>query len=235
MKQPSTPLIENFGVTSSDVNTIWNFAGPNPVMFLCAGAIAVVWIVTLSVSSAGRDNFIVSVVFVCLFAIFFAWLLSLMLDLVLDLCWPTYARLSHYRKALKQYRAELVEYEAWVRRQAIIFWKSLSGIAFERELGRLFQKADFKVYRTPRTADGGVDLILERSGRRTVVQCKARASKVGISTARELVASMIDFKAEAGIIAVTSGVTKPVLDYIAGKNIEIYDLGRIIELHRRLD
>ena len=67
------------------------------------------------------------------------------------------------------------------------------------------------------------------------MQCKARASKVGISTARELVASMIDFKAEAGIIAVTSGVTKPVLDYIAHKNIEIYDLGRIIELHRRLD
>jgi hypothetical protein len=45
---------------------------------------------------------------------------------------------------------------------------------------------------------------------------------------------MIDFKAQEGIIAATSGVTKPVLEYITGKNIEIFDIGRILELQRQL-
>jgi HJR/Mrr/RecB family endonuclease len=153
--------------------------------------------------------------------------------------WPQYRRVAQfhaaqtmYHRDLAEYNALLAEYNAWVLRQQEQFWRSLGGLPFEHELGQLFKKIGYQVTTTSHTADGGVDLILERSGQRIVVQSKSHASKVGIATARELVASMIDFRAQKGILAVTSGVTKPVAEYIKGRNIEIYDLHHIISLQR---
>lgn len=44
---------------------------------------------------------------------------------------------------------------------------------------------------------------------------------------------MIDFKASRGILAVTSGVTKPVREYVTSKNIQVLDLTEIIRLQRQ--
>ena len=160
------------------------------------------------------------------------WASCFALHRVLLSTWPQYQSVAQFHAAQAKYRSDLAEYNALVLRRQEQFWRSLDGISFERELGRLFKKIGYQVDMTPHTADGGVDLILEHSGQRTVVQCKAYASKVGIATARELVASISDFGAQKGILAVTSGVTKPVADYVKGRNIEIYDLHHILSLQR---
>lgn len=243
MERPIEPSPEEFSVPRRDISTVPDFNNSKKIMAWCAfGLITAAEIaqgLSISVADWGKNfvGYVTAGFFEALIGFIPASILSLLLcflfDRALRLAWPRYKRLSQYRKAIREYRQRSSAYQLWVRQQTEQYWKSLSGIAFEHAVGALFQKAGFHVRKTPATGDGGVDLILERSGRRTVVQCKAHASKVGISTARELVASMIDFKAQEGIIAARSGVTKPVQDYIVGKNIEVFDLSRIIELQRQ--
>jgi restriction system protein len=90
----------------------------------------------------------------------------------------------------------------------------------------------YDVSHTPRTGDGGVDLLARKNGRLTVVQCKAHNKRIPIGVARELAASMSDFKASDAIIACYEGVTKPVEEYIKGKRISVLALPQIVELQR---
>jgi HJR/Mrr/RecB family endonuclease len=154
---------------------------------------------------------------------------------------PTFRRASQYRAAMEDYRKAVAEYKNWVaaqererlRRQEQ-YWRGLSGLAFENELARLFRGLGYTVSQTPRTGDGGVDLILRKDDRVTVVQCKAHDKKIPIGVARELVASIQDFNAHDAIIACLEGVTKPVQQYIATKPIRVIDVRGILSLQRGL-
>jgi restriction system protein len=115
----------------------------------------------------------------------------------------------------------------------VAFWRLLSGIAFEKELGALFKMMGDIVKETPRSGDGGVDLLLSMNGQLTVVQCKAHNKRIPIGTARELSASLLDFKANDAIIACFEGVTKPVVKYIMDKPIKVLTVDDIVEIQRK--
>jgi Restriction endonuclease len=155
---------------------------------------------------------------------------------------PSFRRASQFRSAMDAYRKNAAKYEQWIAEQQKAywrgqeaFWRGLSGVGFERELARLFRRLGYQVSETPQTGDGGVDLILRRDGRVTVVQCKAHDKKIPIGVARELIASMQDFHAHDAIIACLEGVTKPVQQYIATKPIRIIDVRDILSLQKSLN
>lgn len=112
------------------------------------------------------------------------------------------------------------------------YWESLSGIAFERELGKLYRAQGYSVKSTPTSGDQGVDLILTKNGKTTVVQCKAHKSPIGPSVARELFGSMHHFKADNAILACTGGFTDGVIKFARGKPISLisaWDIARMAE------
>ena len=245
MDKPEPPVPGQFGVTAADVASIPDWANSDKLRVRCTLGLVLANEIWNAATLSPQDwlqhwgGYLVAGVGIAIYsaipAMLAAWLICWLLDRALRIIWPRYARLSRFRNAEQIYRKQLWESESRLARRREQFWRSLDGISFERELGRLFARMGYAVSATPRTGDGGVDLVLERGGKRTVVQCKAHVSKVGISTARELIASMIDFRAHSGIIAAKSGVTKPVLEYIRGKNIEIYDLREIINLQRKYE
>jgi restriction endonuclease Mrr len=154
---------------------------------------------------------------------------------------PNFSKYVSYRRAFDLYILEkrahdnqVAEHEARIIRRQEAYWRSLSGLQFEREMGNLFHAMGYSVKHTPVTADGGVDLVLEKVGKRTVVQCKAHNKKISIEVARQLVASMLDFKAQSGIIACFDGATKPVVSYVAEREITILGIKDIVEITRRL-
>jgi Holliday junction resolvase len=147
---------------------------------------------------------------------------------------PAFRRALQYRSAMDGYHKNVAEYEHWIAAQEEAYWRGLSGVAFENELARLFRGVGYKVSATPPTGDGGIDLILRKDGRVTVVQCKAHDRKIPIGVARELIASMQDFNAHDAIIACLEGVTKPVQQYIATKPIRVIDVRDILLLQRSL-
>ena len=107
------------------------------------------------------------------------------------------------------------------RRKLRDFWMSLSGIEFERELASLYRHQGYIVQFTPTSGDQGVDLIMSKNDKTTVVQCKSHKYPVGPAVARELFGSMIHFEADNAILACTGGFTHGVWEFVEGKQIEL--------------
>jgi len=147
-------------------------------------------------------------------------------------------RSNEFRKALKydrvfsKYEKAQQEYDRWHIMRQEQFWRSLDGHSFENAVGNLFIKMGYDVEATPRTGDGGVDLILRNGSEKTIVQCKAHNKKIPIGTARELSAALRDFNADRAIIACLEGVTRPVVEYIQDKPIRVMDVGELVRLQR---
>ncbi len=134
---------------------------------------------------------------------------------------PGFAAFCRLKRAQGAYTASVAKYRLWQARTLTEFWCSLPGTAFEREVGRLYQALGYQVRLTPGTADGGIDVVLERNGAVTAVQCKSYRKKVGVSVGRELVTSAKDIGADQMIIACTYGVSEPLKRYAREKGIEI--------------
>ena len=133
-----------------------------------------------------------------------------------------------YYVALREARTAQLEAErAWweaeqVRRRKIReYWMSLSGIEFERELGILYKNLGYRVESTPRSGDQGIDLILRKDGKTTVVQCKSHQSPVGPAVARELLGSLVASHADNAILACTGGFTQGVEEFVRDKPITL--------------
>lgn len=107
------------------------------------------------------------------------------------------------------------------RRGLYDHWMSLGGIRFERELGTLYRHLGFYVQSTPRSGDQGIDLILRRHGKTTVVQCKAHQSPIGPSAVRELFGAMRAYGADSAVLACTGGFTRGVIEFARGKPITL--------------
>lgn len=93
---------------------------------------------------------------------------------------------------------------------------------FEELVANLLERDGWKVLLTPRSRDGGVDVIAERKDPllgllRTVWEAKRynpRTNKVGVSTIRELSASVEDNRGTKGVLVTTGLLTKGALDYV---------------------
>ena len=107
------------------------------------------------------------------------------------------------------------------RRKLREHWMSLSGAQFERELGTLYRYLGYQVKSTPTSGDQGIDLILRRGGKTTVVQCKSHKSPVGPAVVRELYGALVASKANDAILACTGGFTRGVRDFVRDKPITL--------------
>ena len=113
-------------------------------------------------------------------------------------------------------RAKQAELLAEQRRREQ-YWKSLGGIEFERELGKLYRARGYQVEFTPVSGDQGIDLILRKNGKTTVVQCKAQKRPASPNVIRDLYGSMLHHKADNAILACTGGILRQRRQVCAGE------------------
>ena len=136
------------------------------------------------------------------------------------------------RRAAERARQEAEEAR---QRKRYEHWMSLSGAEFERELGTLYRYLDYRVESTPTSGDQGIDLILSKDGRTTIVQCKSHKSPVGPAVARELLGSLVAFGADGAILACTGGFTRGVKEFVRGKPIELISASDLAALGERVE
>jgi restriction system protein len=101
----------------------------------------------------------------------------------------------------------------------------MSWQQFEALVGEAFRRKGYSVSeRGGGGADGGIDLALKKEGETFLVQCKQwKATKVGVTTVRELYGVMAAEGATGGFV-VTSGVfTDDARAFAVGRNIELLD------------
>jgi restriction system protein len=83
---------------------------------------------------------------------------------------------------------------------------SMSGDEFEEYLETLFEKLEYKVSKTKRSRDGGVDLILKRNDEITLIQAKRYqlSATVGVSAVRDVNSKKEKYKASHLVVLTTA-------------------------------
>lgn len=96
---------------------------------------------------------------------------------------------------------------------------------FERLVGEAFRLQGFRVTETGGGgADGGVDLVLNRSGEKFLVQCKQwRAYRVGVEVVRELYGVMAANGATGGFVVTSGRFTEEAKNFSSGRNVKLID------------
>lgn len=103
---------------------------------------------------------------------------------------------------------------------------------FERLVAGAFRRWGYTVsHQGLGGADGGVDLVATKNGRRTIIQCKRwQSAKVGAPEVREMFGLMLHFKADAIAVVTSGSFTRPVYDFARDKPIELIDGAKLRRL-----
>ena len=133
-------------------------------------------------------------------------------------------------RAKRETKRAQQEAERTRQRKLEEYWTSLSGIEFEEELGALYRRLGYRVESTPRTGDQGIDLILNKSGKRTIVQCKRYKDPAGPAVARELYGSLKASSAHNAVLACTAGFTQGVREFVRGKPIALISASDLVKM-----
>ena len=107
--------------------------------------------------------------------------------------------------------------------------KTLSWKEFEELMGEAYRRQGYTIIENQDLGpddqpDGGVDLVIKKSDRIFLVQCKQwRKVKVGVSVVREMYGIMTAQNAD-GVIIVTSGFfTQEAKNFVIGKSIDLIE------------
>ena len=103
--------------------------------------------------------------------------------------------------------------------------RALSWQDFERLVGEAYRRQGYVVEEVGGSEpDGGIDLLLHRQSRKTVVQCKRwKSAQVGVSLIREFYGVTVAEGAERGIFVTTGTYTADALAFARGKPLELVD------------
>ncbi|MCW4012510.1 MAG: restriction endonuclease [Candidatus Bathyarchaeota archaeon] len=114
------------------------------------------------------------------------------------------------------------------------FLENLSGAEFENLIEELVQKMGFITKTRTRGADGGIDIhavnnqpILQGD---YIIQCKRYSNPVGVAIVRDLYGVVHSRNANKGIIITNSYFTKPALDFVKDKQLELINGDKLVQL-----
>jgi len=109
-------------------------------------------------------------------------------------------------------------------------WKKLDGREFEKVVAAVYEKLGYK---TKIRVDRGIDIIAEKDGKKTFIQCK-RMDKVIPDDVRAFWGSITDLikkgEGEKGFFVTTGNFTDESYDFVKGKPIELVDGLKLEEL-----
>jgi restriction system protein len=113
--------------------------------------------------------------------------------------------------------------------------ESLRGVPwkdFEFLVAEAYRRQGFAVdFSLGKGADGGVDLVLRKSGRTSLVQCKQwKVFSVGAPVIREMFGLMTAERADEAIIVTSGKFTAEAESFAQGKPIQLVDGTRLLQL-----
>ncbi len=98
-----------------------------------------------------------------------------------------------------------------------------TGIDFENVLKDLYVLMGYDVETTKTTGDQGADLVVQKNGRRAVIQAKYYSSQVGNSAVQEVLGAIKYYNAQKGIVITNNTFTKGAIDLASANDIQLID------------
>lgn len=124
------------------------------------------------------------------------------------------------------YKSTRLNAALWKERQ---WWWTLDGWQFEQEVANVFRMNGYNAKVTKGSGDGGVDIILKKDGKTSIVQCKHYQSPVPPEPIRALWGCKDDFNADEVILVASSGITDMGARFVQNKpNFKVLNLDDII-------
>lgn len=110
--------------------------------------------------------------------------------------------------------------------------KKLTWQEFEVLVAEAFRRDGYEVRETGQGgADGGIDLILKKTGETSIVQCKSwKDRQVGVKPIRELFGVMVSEEADDAIFVTSGGYTAEAMIFAKGKPMTLIDGGQLLAL-----
>ncbi|WP_371283058.1 restriction endonuclease [Dokdonella sp.] len=132
----------------------------------------------------------------------------------LAICWMA-ALASFFRQ---RRRKKLIETQTGLDSLRNLSWRE-----FEILVGEAFRRQGYVTQETGLGgADGGIDLVLKKDGKTTLVQCKQwRTQRVDVKVVREMFGLLTHHRAAAVKIVAVGNYTRDAEEFVAGKSIEL--------------
>jgi restriction system protein len=113
----------------------------------------------------------------------------------------------------------------------------MDGFQFEVYLKSLFKELGYKTKVTKNTSDFGADLILEKNGKKTVVQAKRYKYKnnVGLEAVQQVYTAIPYYKANRACVITNSQYTKNAKVLAGVCNVELIDRRKLINLISKIN
>jgi HJR/Mrr/RecB family endonuclease len=114
--------------------------------------------------------------------------------------------------------------------------RTIDWFQFEKLVELVYRKLGYSVSRkSGANPDGGIDLVIEKGGVRTAIQCKQwKTWNVGVKAVREFLAALTDSGIQSGIFITLSGYTGEAKSLAEKHGIQIIDETGLADLLEKL-
>jgi hypothetical protein len=110
------------------------------------------------------------------------------------------------------------------------WWETMTPFDFENEVAKWFVQKGYNAITTQHSADGGVDIVLEKDGVKEYVQCKHYMNQtISVATVRELFGVMASDNIKSGYIVSLYGMTQGAAEFAYKNNIKSITLEQLSE------
>ncbi len=104
----------------------------------------------------------------------------------------------------------------------------MQGAEFENYLDWLFKKLGYKSATIGNTGDFGGDLLLERDGKKIVIQAKRYDQTVGVEAIQQTVAAKGYYETDRAIVVTNSYFTRAAKELASANQVELWDRTMLI-------
>ena len=111
----------------------------------------------------------------------------------------------------------------------------LSGVEFEKFLKQLFEKLGYSVSLTKKSHDFGVDLVVTKKNKTSIVQAKCYGKTVGVRAIQEIVAAKSHYLCNDAIVATNNYFSKEAMLLASENQITLLDRDVISSLVKKFD
>ncbi len=115
--------------------------------------------------------------------------------------------------------------------------RTIDWFQFEKVVGLAYRKLGYSVTRNGgANPDGGIDLVIEKDGQRSAVQCKQwKTWNVGVKAVREFLGALTDAGIQSGIFITLRGYTGAAKQLAEKHGIEIVNETRLAQMLESTD
>lgn len=128
-----------------------------------------------------------------------------------------------------------IAYTERLKKSGIADIDKMAGRQFEQYLGHLFKSHGYDVKVTQAAGDFGADLVISKSGKKTVIQAKRYSSNVGIKAVQEAQASIAHYGASEAWVVTNNGFTDAAKQLARSNNVKLIDREQLIDMILKLN